>query len=148
MRATLAQDALAVVVMFVIASLGGFLLVRHRQTSQAQHPKVMLDEMRVHVRTGDVLILDARDRSAYAAGHIPTALSFPLAEWKLRAAELNVTLRQHRDRLVVVYCGDSWCGQSEELQLALIDLGHTRVGHFAAGFSAWRDAGLLVALSP
>lgn len=144
----LGHDLLAVAVLLVFAGAGGAMLVRHRHATRPFHPAVTLAEMRAYVTAGDTLILDARNRDDYAAGHIPGAESLPVAEWKHRAVELNAVLRRHRNRLVVVYCGDAWCGLAEELQQALADLGHKRVGQFSAGFNAWREAGLATERAP
>ena len=50
---------------------------------------------------GDFVLLDARDRVSYAAGHIPGALSMPLDEIE----KLSGTLR--RETEYVTYCWNS-----------------------------------------
>ena len=47
---------------------------------------------------GDLVLLDVRDAAAYAEGHIPGAVSLPLADLPARAAELD------RGRSYVTYC--------------------------------------------
>lgn len=47
---------------------------------------------------GELALLDVRDAAAYAAGHIPGALSLPLADLPARMAELD------RGRAYVTYC--------------------------------------------
>ncbi len=47
---------------------------------------------------GDFLLLDARPRDAFAAGHVPGAWCMPLAEVDRLAASLP------RDRELVTYC--------------------------------------------
>jgi rhodanese-related sulfurtransferase len=143
-RSAFVQDALAVFIMLAIACGAGALLMHYRQATRPKHPRITLAQMREHVEIRDALILDARDRSAFAISHIPTALNLPLAEGQLRPAMMKTLLRQQRDRLVIVYCADQWCGQADDLQQALIDLGQTRVGLFPGGLDAWLGAGLPV----
>lgn len=135
-------------VMLACASLAGALYVQYQRTTRHRHPTIGLSEMQVHIAAGDALILDARDQVAFGAGHLPGASSLPLDEWKKRSAELNDLLYRYRNRLVIVYCANRWCSQAEDLQVALIDQGHRNVGVFAAGFDAWREAGLSVVTGP
>jgi rhodanese-related sulfurtransferase len=141
-RFTFTQDAFAVLTMLVIAAIAGVLLVQHRRTTRPHHPRVSLVEMQMHVTQRSALIVDARDPEAFATGHLPGAVNMPLSGWKARAAELDATLRAHRDELVIVYCASEWCAEADDLQLALIDLGHRRVGVFRGGIEAWRAAEL------
>jgi rhodanese-related sulfurtransferase/DNA-binding transcriptional ArsR family regulator len=55
------------------------------------------------VRRGEVTIVDVRPAEEYAAGHIPGAISIPLADLEARAKELP------RDRDVVAYCRGPYC---------------------------------------
>ncbi len=43
-------------------------------------PRVSLEDARGAFDTGQAVIIDVRDPNAYAAGHIPGALSIPLAD--------------------------------------------------------------------
>ena len=75
--------------------------------------KVMGDKLRFHtdswdlsvdLRAGfsDIVVIDARSRDAYAAGHIPGAISFPHREMSAQtAAWLD------RSKVYVVYCDGS-----------------------------------------
>ena len=55
------------------------------------------------VRAGAVTVLDVRPVEEYRAGHIPGALSIPVAELKARLKELP------KDREVVAYCRGPYC---------------------------------------
>ena len=142
------RDATAVLVMFVAAGIAGGLMVRHRHATAPNHPSISLPELRAYVDAGEALLLDARDKTAYDEGHIPQAHSLPIQQWRMRKTEWRALLAPHRKRLVIVYCGNPWCGQAEELQLALVNLGLKRVGLFDGGFDAWRAAGYSVEVSP
>jgi rhodanese-related sulfurtransferase len=64
----------------------------------AAEAELMAAVRQVETGEGDFVLLDVRDRSAYAAGHIPGALSLPLDEVAVRADELA------RERKYVAYC--------------------------------------------
>ena len=55
------------------------------------------------VRKGEVIALDVRPAEEYQAGHIPGALSVPLAELERRLAELP------KSRTMVAYCRGPYC---------------------------------------
>jgi rhodanese-related sulfurtransferase len=61
------------------------------------------DELLRRVRAGEVTVIDVRPGEEYAAGHIPGAISLPLADLK----KGRVTLPKHRD--VVAYCRGPYC---------------------------------------
>jgi rhodanese-related sulfurtransferase/DNA-binding transcriptional ArsR family regulator len=61
------------------------------------------DELVRRVRGGEVTLIDVRPREEYVAGHIPGALSVPLADLASRIGEL----RKRRD--VVAYCRGRYC---------------------------------------
>ena len=62
---------------------------------------VSLADMRRLVRDPRVVVLDVRSPEAYAAGHLPGAISIPVQELRERTpGELP-----DRDRAIVIYCG-------------------------------------------
>jgi rhodanese-related sulfurtransferase len=61
------------------------------------------DELLRRVKAGAVTIVDVRPRQEFEAGHIPGALSMPLAELKKRLRDLP------KDRDVVAYCRGPYC---------------------------------------
>jgi rhodanese-related sulfurtransferase/predicted transcriptional regulator len=93
------------------------------------------------MRRGEVTILDVRPVEEYEAGHIPGALSLPLADLERRLAELP------RDRDVVAYCRGPYC------VMALDAVALLRRRGFAAdpldeGVPDWSARGLPVEASP
>src|SRR5512135_2299037 len=54
-------------------------------------------------KRGEVVVLDVRPETEYAAGHLPFARSIPLPELKKRLAELP------RDKAIVAYCRGPFC---------------------------------------
>jgi ArsR family transcriptional regulator len=55
------------------------------------------------VSSGEVTVLDVRPVEEYAAGHIPGAVSVPLAELESRLSELTA------DEEIVAYCRGPYC---------------------------------------
>lgn len=61
------------------------------------------DELLRRVRAGAVTVIDVRPREEYLAGHIPGAISVPVAELKKRVPRLP------RTRDIVAYCRGPYC---------------------------------------
>ena len=59
-------------------------------------------------RSGEIVIIDVRPESEYAAGHLPFARSLPLGELERRLAELPT------GKKVVAHCRGSFCVMSDE----------------------------------
>jgi 3-mercaptopyruvate sulfurtransferase SseA len=78
---------------------------------------MMEDKLRFHTDSWDlsvdlkagvseIIVIDARSRDAYAAGHIPGATSFPHREMSA-----ETTARLDRSKIYVVYCDGIGCNQ-------------------------------------
>lgn len=88
-------------------------------------------------RSGEVTVLDVRPREEYRAGHIPGALSVPLAELKSRLTELP------RDRDIVAYCRGPYCVLAIEAVETLRAHGFGAV-RLEDGVAEWRARGFEV----
>jgi len=95
---------------------------------------VALAEFRKLVREGKVTVIDVRPQDEYAAGHIPGALSIPLAELRKRLSAVP----KHRD--VIAYCRGPYCVLALEAVTLLRKRG-IRARRFEGGWPAWRLAG-------
>ena len=78
----------------------------------------------------DLVLLDARSRSSYDAGHLPGAISLPHAEID---AETVASLPQG---LVVAYCWGPACNGACKAALRLAELGRP-VKEMLGGFEYW-----------
>lgn len=87
----------------------------------------------------EAVIVDARDVSAFTAGHISGAVSLPLGEADARLAEF--AKRYPPTTLLVVYCNGYDCHDSHALAGKLITAGFTTVFVFEGGFPEWEAAG-------
>lgn len=93
------------------------------------------------VRAGDVTVLDVRPPEEYRAGHIPGAVSVPLADLERRLADLP------RDREVVAYCRGPYCVMALDAVAKLRDAGFRAI-RFDEGVIDWRRRGFPVERGP
>ncbi|MGH3821243.1 MAG: rhodanese-like domain-containing protein [Pseudonocardiaceae bacterium] len=91
------------------------------------------DELLRRAQAGDVVVLDVRPASEFAAGHIPGAVSIPLDELPARLAELPADLE------VVVYCRGAYCVFAHDAVRLLTTQGRGAV-RLADGMLEWRLA--------
>jgi rhodanese-related sulfurtransferase/DNA-binding transcriptional ArsR family regulator len=88
-------------------------------------------------RGEELLVLDVRPAEEYAAGHLPSAISIPLAELRRRLRELP------RDKEVVAYCRGPYCAFAHKAARVLRQAGF-RVRRLEDGLPEWKAAGLPV----
>ena len=99
---------------------------------------VTLAELRRRVRDGRATIIDVRPRDEYDAGHLPDAISMPVADLRRRLKELP------KGREVIAYCRGPYCVYSLEAVTLLRKKGY-RARRAEPGLPEWRQAGLSVA---
>lgn len=90
------------------------------------------------IRAGEVTLLDVRPAAEFAAGHLPGALSLPVADLDRRLGELP------RDRTVVAYCRGPYCVMAIDAVARLRAAGYDAV-RFDDGVQEWRARGFHVA---
>lgn len=96
------------------------------------------DELLSRAGEGDVIVLDVRPREEYEAGHIPGAVSIPLAELKGQMASLP------HGAEIVAYCRGPYCVLAPQA-LELLRKQGFAARRLEDGFPEWRRAGLPVA---
>lgn len=101
-------------------------------------PFVSLEELsrRVAAQPNDMVVLDVREKEAFASGHIPGARHLPRGQLELRVDKdlPDPTLR------IVVCCE---FGKISTLAAATLrQLGYMRAAALDGGVAAWRDKGL------
>jgi rhodanese-related sulfurtransferase len=92
------------------------------------------DELLKRVRAGAVTVIDVRPAVEYAAGHIPGAISIPLADLKRRLAEIP------KRREVVAYCRGPYCVMAVDATELLRRKGY-RAHRMETGVPEWRARG-------
>ncbi len=88
-------------------------------------------ELLRRVRSGEVTVLDVRPEAEYRAGHLPRAVSIPLAKLEARLGALP------RDREVVAYCRGPYCVMALEAVEVLRRAGF-RAHRLEEGVADWR----------
>jgi rhodanese-related sulfurtransferase/predicted transcriptional regulator len=92
---------------------------------------------RLRRKDDDFVLLDVRPEVEYAAGHVPGALSMPVAELKRRLKELP------KNKDIVAYCRGSFCAFAPQAARYLDKKGY-RTHVLDAGLPDWEAAGLPV----
>jgi rhodanese-related sulfurtransferase/DNA-binding transcriptional ArsR family regulator len=111
-----------------------------RITEQLLHGRGALDPidrdaLAERVRRGEVIVLDVRPPDEFAAGHLPGAISIPLAELRCRLAELP------RCGEIVAYCRGPYCVMAIDAVELLRAKGY-RALRLEDGVAEWRARGL------
>jgi len=77
-------------------------------------------DLSVDLKAGfsEIVVIDARSHDAYAAGHIPGAVSFPHGEMSA-----ETTARFDRSKVYVIYCDGIGCNASTKAAHKLARLG-------------------------
>jgi rhodanese-related sulfurtransferase len=100
-------------------------------------------DLSVDLKSGhpDIIVIDARSRDAYRAGHITGARSFPHREMNA-----DTTAQLGRAKVYVVYCDGIGCNASTKGAYKLARLGF-RVKELLGGLDWWRRDGHPVEIS-
>jgi len=110
------------------------LIREYRDTGEDFEP-VGQHELLACVRSGTVVVLDVRPEEEYRAGHIPGALSVPLARLSRRLQAIP------RRAEIVAYCRGPFCLLADEAVRLLRARGR-RARRLQDGLPEWRAAGL------
>jgi len=102
-------------------------------------PSIGVEALASRLQGADApLVLDVRSQAEFDAGHIPGAVHVPHTEVAKRA-DLVQSARQ-----IAVYCAVG--PRARAAEQALRAAGATKLLHVDGGFTAWRKAGLPIAL--
>lgn len=112
------------------------------EASEASLPRIGIDEASEAFAQSDALFVDARDREAFDAGHIPGAVNLP---WEEAQYDDSLILKAvPKDTPVITYCDGSDCESSILLGGAMAGLGYRDVKVFFGGWVEWEEAGFPV----
>lgn len=127
-------------------------VLEHGAPEPGETAALMRDKLRFHTDSwdlsvdlkaglADIAVIDARSREAYAAGHIPGAVSLPHREMNpASTAGLDFA------KVYVVYCDGIGCNGSTKGAYQLARLGF-RVKELLGGLDWWRRDGHPVEVS-
>ncbi len=96
--------------------------------------RISVGELRTRLEKGQVVLLDVRPASEYAAAHLPQAVSIPLDELDRRVGELPPR------RAIVAYCRGPYCVLADEAAERLKRKGR-QVLRLEEGVLEWQQAG-------
>jgi rhodanese-related sulfurtransferase len=100
--------------------------------------QISREELLRRASSGEATVLDVRPSAEYTAGHIPGAVSIPIAQLEQRLAELPA------DAEIVAYCRGPYCVFAHEAVRLLQAKGRT-ARRLVGGMPEWWLAGLPVA---
>jgi ArsR family transcriptional regulator len=95
------------------------------------------DSLLERLERGEAAVIDVRPAEEYAAGHIPGALSIPVAELEQRLGDLPIDVE------IVAYCRGPYCVFAPEA-LSILRSNGFAARRLEEGFPEWRLAGLPV----
>jgi rhodanese-related sulfurtransferase/DNA-binding transcriptional ArsR family regulator len=107
---------------------------------QRQPAAVSMRDLLERMRSGDVIVLDARPAREYEAGHIEGAISVPIDDLQKRLRSLP------RDKEYVAYCRGPYCVYADRA-VELLMKSRRRARRLVEGFPEWRAAGLPITLA-
>lgn len=120
--------------------------VAHRQLAEVERAldvyrqqrhefeNVSVGELRTRLQDDDVILLDVRPAVEYESGHLPGALSLPLAEIEQALASLP------DDKTIVAYCRGPYCVIADDA-LEMLAANGRHVARLEEGVLEWQQAG-------
>lgn len=123
--------------LILLASLSGFMLLGGGIMGRLSGIKQIGPQEAVRMfNHEDALVLDVREQSEYADGHITKAKHIPLGQLKTRMTELE----KFKGRPIVAVCRTG--SRSSHACGMLRKAGFENVSNLAGGIMAWEQAGL------
>ncbi|NUR58229.1 MAG: rhodanese-like domain-containing protein [Catenulispora sp.] len=102
------------------------------------------DELQAAIADGSVTVLDALAGAYWEKQHLPGALPLHADEVEQAHAELL----PDRAALIVTYCSNPACPNSQQVATKLEQLGYTNVRKYREGIEDWAGAGLPLESAP
>lgn len=106
-------------------------------TAAKQHiTEITVDKAKQLIKEGNIVVVDVREESEYAAGHLDNALPIPrgVIEFKLG----NTPELSDKSKAVLVYCRTG--GRAALAAETMQSLGYHNVLSIAGGFEAWQKS--------
>jgi len=119
---------------------GSDILLATLAETDAATPEVSTAEMRAVLAEKSGLVLDARSRAEFDAGHIPGALHLDAPGDQYVAAVINA-VGGDKARAIVLYCNGPYCQASRRFAEQLSKAGFTNVRRYQLGMPVWRALG-------
>lgn len=106
----------------------------------AKTGEVSTEQLRHILADGSAIIIDARPRAEFDAGHIPGAhiIDAPSGD---QVAAVKQLANGNKGAALVVYCNGPYCQASRRLADQLVTAGFTNVRRYQLGMPIWRALG-------
>jgi thiosulfate/3-mercaptopyruvate sulfurtransferase len=104
-----------------------------------------IDILRTLIRKKAARVVDVRKEEEYKQGHIPTAVSMPLAQVLSKDSEGIVDILESigvSDKLPVIVYDDTFGALAARVAWTFQYVGHTNTSLLEVTFSRWKDSGL------
>lgn len=98
------------------------------------------DELQARLERGEVVVLDVRPEVEFSSGHVPGALSAPLASLA------SMVTRLPRRQEIVAYCRGPYCVYADDA-VRLLRARGLKASRLDVGFPEWRRAGFPIETS-
>ena len=126
------------ILLFAVAFVSGAMLLWPLVRRQTGGPWVDTVQATQLINRDDAVVVDVRELSEYAQGHILGARNLPLSQLGKRSGELD----KLKARAVILCCAS---GNRSSQAVGLFRAhGIERVFNLSGGFAAWQQAGLPV----
>ena len=122
--------------LIAVAFVSGGMLIWPAVRRSTAGPSISTLQATLLINQQNALVLDVRDATEYASGHVINARNIPLGELEARAAELE----KHKAKPVIVLCDTG--SRSGKAAPVLRRLGFKEAFILSGGIGAWRQAGL------
>jgi rhodanese-related sulfurtransferase len=101
---------------------------------------ISTEQMRRILVDGSAVVIDARPRPQFDAGHLPGALPLD-APSDAQVAAVEHLVSGDKTKALVLYCNGPYCQASRRLADRLLSAGFTNVRRYQLGIPVWRALG-------
>lgn len=121
----------------------GVVFPKEKNTVVDSHREINnLDTMARFVKDRACTIVDVRTKVQFDQGHLPGAVSVPMADYDQMIGDFFVNYPP--GLCLIVYCSGRECHDSHRFADRLETLGYTDLRVFSGGFPEWEQGGLTV----
>lgn len=124
------------ILLIAVAFVSGGMLIWPAVRRGTAGPSISTLQATLLVNQQNAVVLDVRDPTEYASGHVINSRNMPLGELDARAAELE----KHKAKPMIIVCDTG--SRSGKAAGVLRRLGFKEVFSLSGGIGAWRQAGL------
>jgi len=109
----------------------GYLTFLFEEAQKASYTTITAQEAKAMMDSGEVFIVDVREKYEYQAGHIPNAILLPVSQIGPASGE---AITPDKDAVILIYCRSG--NRSKTAASYFVDMGYTNVYEFG-GILDW-----------